>query len=482
MSATDRLVVHLKSDSPSPPSVVATAIREGAELEENQVERIKDLNSRALTLFSYLVGGTSVFTGLTALLSFFDFGASDAAVVDVSFFQYLIQSNYFRFGLVFFFTSLLFASLAAAPYRYRRGADNQDLSHVRYGVITEGEQWQREVLETQVQNLRANGRTIRLKVHIVFGSILTLLFAIALFGIGLLVGVSLLRSASAGATYEITARPTYPVPGYPLFLAFLVAVLVTYFPIHVRTARWDPAEHLVDLRRVPGADADEAGIAARFATALGSGLSRSPSAIGSGLVGSLNDHFEFVPFSLITVQLVGLLLVFHGDVIEPMLPPRLPFDYLPVAAVAAVVLGLLLSLGIHVLTHRVQEVIDAETFETTATSGGKLALRNNTGKPLVLDGWCVERHRVGDDVASSHTFPAGSRLSRRGVLTVPVRSLGERPDSHDASDGDIDLSDADFSPRQVVSRVLIKDDDWNVVQKFWLFGERPDGERGADSE
>lgn len=233
-------------------TTLSEAIEEAKQTENAQVERIQQLNERAIGIFSYLLGGTSIFAGLSALLALFGF--SGTGLINITFFKHLIESIYFGTGMMFFSTSILFAFLTIAPHRLQRHIDDQDLNKMLTDRMINQAKWKYNILKRLQKNIKHNSGIIKWQTYLIYSSILTLVYSVLLIAISVLGAIERLEAPEPTQTGAIAAEtassttqtatnsyyipegtaPVYLVDGWVLFGIFLVIMFLMYFPLSVR--------------------------------------------------------------------------------------------------------------------------------------------------------------------------------------------------------------------------------------------------------
>ncbi|QLG48113.1 hypothetical protein [Natrinema halophilum] len=416
-------------DTPSEPSTpLSSAVEAGEKIEELQAQRIENLNSTANTIFASLVGGSSIFAGLAALLSFF--GSGGGEMISASLLNYITDSPYFISGIVFFGSSVLFTLLAIAPYRYRRGVDQIDLTNARLNKVTSTDQWHREVLDTVIRNIEYNATSITWKVHVLFASVISLVISLFLFAI---VVLELLSTLEQNGSYEIPSEVThgYLVDEGIVTVLFLLIICISYFPVHVQFTPYSITERLVD------------GDSTDWCQGARKSVFHDPI-----------SHFSLLPFTVLIIESVGVYFIFREG-----MPPGWRLA-------SAIIVGLVLSFLLHIGSHVIQYWIDREPL-TVRLEGDSaqpyIELGNNYRDKLNVTGWSIEVAPLPAEQTSEYTFPPKSEVSESDKIKI----YGERGESmnDELSIPELSLTERGSGWMEEKYELTVRDSNGHVKQK-----------------
>ncbi|WP_423745404.1 lamin tail domain-containing protein (plasmid) [Haladaptatus sp. SPP-AMP-3] len=393
-------------------SGIDLVVEESGNVEEFSRQRAEQLNEKASTLYGYLVGGTGVFAGVTALLSFLGFPG--VGTIGISFFKYLVHSLYIKFGLVLYATSIVYALFVSTITGVAGHADSSTLRALSHRHI-DSDQFKRELIRTRIDNVSINTSYVKQKAVLLVSALLSLIFSATLLVIGVFVAIEKLEQSTAGdkLIYVIgDPTQTYPVDFTLLLSVFVLTTLFAYFPrtVRITSTRYDTDEPF------------------------------SWSVVPEHLsIDSILKHSPYLPYTVL-IELLAVFLYLStkrpgGGVGEPVLSEL----------VLVVILTFVALSAIHLVVHWLRAMQKAgrenggkesdetglELFHANTTSRrGRLndehiAFRNTTDKPLNISNWSVR-----DSAGHRYDFPKGTILGPEEVVRLHTGNEGEGESQH----------------------------------------------------
>ncbi|WP_156184232.1 hypothetical protein [Halostagnicola sp. A56] len=119
---------NLGGDLPNE-EVLDDAIKELKQVENWSLSQIDALETKSTTIYSFLVGGSGIFTSLLALISLLN--SSGLGIADPIFYQFIARNIYINIGIVFFITSIGFALLGSSNHVVAHGIQAQNVKEIR---------------------------------------------------------------------------------------------------------------------------------------------------------------------------------------------------------------------------------------------------------------------------------------------------------------------------------------------------------------
>jgi hypothetical protein len=209
------------------------AIKEAKEVEEKIISNINSLETKSTSIYTFLVGGTGVFTAITAIVSILDF--SGLGAVDPLFYQYVIQDAFIRISAIFFLTSIGFAFLGSSSFITAQGIGP---THINDAINNKSKyEWKKDMLRNLKGNIEHNVRVSIRKKCLVSTSFLALIFSMMAAVIGISNLVLLLEASPENGTIVYRITESDPIRSQNiiyLFIAYLFILIIAVEPLILR--------------------------------------------------------------------------------------------------------------------------------------------------------------------------------------------------------------------------------------------------------